>query len=94
MKRRLWSVLSGRRPVAVVAADHPEEARRIVSALEQFHDLPAEEGGGYGLAPCSGRKASRTMSMARDLGVEQSFLACVRDGMFLSVIGSLSADTR
>lgn len=93
MNRRLWSVLLDRRSVAVVAADHPEKARRIVSALEEFNDLPAGGERGFGLAPCSGRKASRTMTMARDLGVEESFLACVRGGMFLSVIGSLSAET-
>ena len=88
MSRQLWTVLTDQKPVAVVAAEAWETAWRIASALADHHDLPhlADR---TQVVRARDQESQDTLSQARALGCDQSFLACVRGGMFLTHIESL-----
>ncbi|MGE4279244.1 MAG: hypothetical protein AB7G62_06615 [Magnetospirillum sp.] len=88
MSRQLWTVLTDQQPVAVIAAEAWETACRIASALADHHDLPPLTGPTR-LVRAGDRERQDTLSQARQLGCDQSFLACVRGGMFLTHIESL-----
>lgn len=88
MTLSLWSVRTGHRPLAVVAARHPDGARSIVAALVDYGDLPRSAMSAY-LEPCPAGQARRTLSQARSLGLGDRFLACLSSGMFLTAIGGL-----
>lgn len=92
MNRKLWTVLADRQPVAVVAAERPDEAWRIVAALDDHDDLPKMRRE-TDIALCSARVASRILKLAGSLGCAATFLACVKDGMFMTYVGGLSLET-
>lgn len=89
MSRKLWTVLADRTPVAVVAAEAYESAWAIVAALDEHADLPAHRGHTQ-VVPCPPGQRNRTVTQAHELGCGDSFLACVRGGMFLTHIEGLS----
>jgi len=76
-------------PVAVVAASCMTEARRIIAALREHNDLPPERTRAD-IELCPPSQHAKVMRLARELGVADSFLACVRGGMFLTWLGGLS----
>ncbi|OIQ85579.1 hypothetical protein GALL_325790 [mine drainage metagenome] len=92
MKRKLWTLLADRQPVAVVAADCLPNAWVIVKALQDSHDVPVT-GGAMEIVPCPRTEASRTTSRARRLGCADTFLACLQRGYFILSFGGLSLDT-
>ena len=89
MSRTLWAVLSDHQPVAVVAAEAPENAWRIVVALAEHCDLPGQSPRPQ-VVPCPPSQRRETLTRARALGCGESFLACVRGGMFLTHIDGLA----
>ena len=89
MSRTLWTVLADHQPVAVVAAEAPENAWRIVTALADHYDLP-RQGGAPRVVPCPPLQRRETLTRAHALGCGDSFLACVRGGMFLTHIDGLA----
>lgn len=89
MNRKLWTVLSDQQPVAVVAAEAMDSAWKIVSALAEHHDLPRQSRQTQ-VIPCPPRQHRETLSQADDLGCRDSFLACIRGGMFLTHIEGLA----
>ena len=91
MNRQLWTVSIDRVPMAVVAASCRRDAWRIVAALTAHNDLPAK-GGAADLDHCPSGQRAKLMRLARELGVADSFLACVRDRMFLTSLGGLGDD--
>lgn len=88
MSRQLWTVLADQQPVAVIAAEAWETANRIASALADHHDLPPWANHTR-IVRARAQERQDTLSQARELGCDQSFLACVRGGMFLTHIESL-----
>ena len=91
MKRTLWTVLVDRMPMAVVAASRKRDALRIIAALKEHNDLPSDR-----TAPeielCPPGECAKLLRLAGELGVAESFLACVRGGMFLTGIGGLGEE--
>lgn len=88
MNRTLWTVISDHQPVAVVAAEALENARRIATALVDHDDVPRRAT--PQVVPCPPEQRLETLNRARDLGCGDSFLACVRGGMFLTHIDGLA----
>ncbi len=88
MTKNLWTVLADLKPVAVVAADRNEEAWRIVTALADHGDLPGDRRN-TDIVPCLPALAAKTLSAANRLGCADTFLACVREMMFLTAIGGM-----
>lgn len=88
MSRQLWTVLADHQPVAVIAAEARETANRIAAALVDHHDLPPLAGHTR-VVRAGAQVRQHTLTQARLLGCDQSFLACVRGGMFLTHIESL-----
>ncbi|MBF0268357.1 MAG: hypothetical protein HQL44_07170 [Alphaproteobacteria bacterium] len=90
MNRKLWTVFSDHRLVAVVAADRIEGAHHIVAALEQRNDLPARPDG-VRVMPCGKRQANKVLRQAELMGIGNQFLAFLMPGIFMTGIGGLSA---
>ena len=88
MSRKLWTVLADHQLVAVIAAEARETANRIAVALAEHHDLPSLAGSTR-MVKAGAQERRKILSQARELGCDQSFLACVRGGMFLTHIESL-----
>jgi len=89
MSRTLWTVLADQQPVAIVAAEAAETAWRIVTALTDHYDLPRRSGIPT-VVPCPPSQCQETLTRARELGCGDSFVACVRGGMFLTHIDGLA----
>lgn len=90
MNMTLWTVLCDHKPVAEIAASTSHEAWRIVEALDEFGDLPKNRSRTE-ISSCPERKAAETLRQAKALGLGDRFLALMPDGMFLTMIGGLSA---
>ena len=89
MKRKLWTVPMDRMPAAVVAASCKREAGRIIAALKEHGDLPPGQMSAD-IDLCPPGQSAKIMRLARELGVANSFLACIRGGMFLTWLGGLN----
>lgn len=90
MKRRLWTVMANRMPVAVVSAADLHAAWVIVRAMEDFDDLP-EGLGQIEVEPCSDEESSSVMAKARKHRSVEHFLARLTNGQFVLSYGALSA---
>lgn len=88
----LWTVLADHHPVAVIAATGPDDAWKIVSALDAHEDLPSSRQD-IRIVPSSPALREQTLSRAVQLGCADQFLACVRGGMFLTYIDGVSPRT-
>ena len=89
MTRKLWTVLADLDPVAVIAADGYETAWKVVDALAAHADLPPPRRQTQVL-PCPAGQRRRTVRQAHALGCADSFLACIKGGMFLTHIEGLT----
>lgn len=92
MKRQLWTLFADQTPVAVIAAPQQDQAWKIVQALDEHRDLPQSRNH-MDLHPATRSQCQETEQQADALGISDSFLACIRGGMFLTFIEGLVLDT-
>jgi len=82
-------VLADNVPVAVVAASRKGDAWKIVAALADHDDLPPRRVDTV-LRLCLPEQATLLHRRADALGIAGRFLACLRNGLFLTYIGGLT----